>query len=513
MDSNQITIAQMLGACQRHKFKSFMTFLLVLVVVAAGFLIWPRKYSSEGQMNVQLVARDSISVNPASGNETVSIQDTRETEIRSAVEVIQSRAVIEAVVEEIGADEILKSPWDDLIPIQLPEISLPEFSSGGGDGGMTAEEYKEAKKRHLAARRLEKDMKVVSEKKTSIISITIKARNASLAQRLVDSIMEHAKLKMQEANSVLGSTEYYNTKFEEQQLLLEEAIASQVEFRNRRQSLSLGGDRATLQGIITRLENDLITAETALVGASQRVEKLELEIAEIEETISVPTSGVEKKSYEDSRTELFKLEGRLAEAIGTFNENHPRVEQIQRQVDEYRATLAELEGERTEYETAQNEVYDAVNISLVEARADQDAAQATLDDVVAKMENARTRLVALNDAEIEADRLQRNIDVQRDYISIFQRKRGESKALDEFDIDPLVVFQPATLVVKHVSPRGSIIAPLGVMLALLCALGTALYYERNHLSGTLGEDEVEQILELPVLVTLPRVYSSRNMVN
>ena len=122
----------------------------------------------------------------------------------------------------------------------------------------------------------------------------------------------------------------------------------------------------------------------------------------------------------------------------------------------------------------------------------------------------------MNTAEVEADQLQRNVDVARQYLSIYTQKRGESKAmslLDELNISDVVVAQEANFVVKHVSPKGSLILPLGFICALIAALATALFFDRNHLSATLNEGEVEQVLDLPVLVTLPRVYSSRNMVN
>ena len=54
---------------------------------------------------------------------------------------------------------------------------------------------------------------------------------------------------------------------------------------------------------------------------------------------------------------------------------------------------------------------------------------------------------------------------------------------------------------------------MGFLCGLLAALGASLFLDRNHLSATLNESDVEQALDLPVLVTLPRVYSSRHMVN
>ena len=49
--------------------------------------------------------RNNQSVVPSSsGGTQVAIQDTRETEIRSVIEIIRSHAVLDAVVDDVGAD-------------------------------------------------------------------------------------------------------------------------------------------------------------------------------------------------------------------------------------------------------------------------------------------------------------------------------------------------------------------------------------------------------------------------
>ena len=114
------------------------------------------------------------------------------------------------------------------------------------------------------------------------------------------------------------------------------------------------------------------------------------------------------------------------------------------------------------------------------------------------------------------DRLLRNVEICRQYLAIYTQKRGEAKGLallDDRNISDVVVAQEPNFMVKHVSPKGSLIIPFGFLTGMLAALATALFFDRNNLNTDLNEGQVEQVLNLPVLVTLPRVYSSRNMVN
>ena len=100
-------------------------------------------------------------------------------------------------------------------------------------------------------------------------------------------------------------------------------------------------------------------------------------------------------------------------------------------------------------------------------------------------------------------------------MDIYVRKRTESAVVDQLDrsrISDVVVAQKANFVVKAVNPKGSVIFPLGAVVSMICAIGTALYFEKDLLSGHLSEEELEQILELPILVSLPTIPSQTNMV-
>ena len=108
---NQLTVLQLLGVLNRHRFKAFIVWFLVMLVFLAAFLVWPRKYSSEGKVYVQL-GRIATEISPTTGSQSISVQDTRESEVLSVVEIIRSRGVTEAVVDEVGAKRILASPLD-----------------------------------------------------------------------------------------------------------------------------------------------------------------------------------------------------------------------------------------------------------------------------------------------------------------------------------------------------------------------------------------------------------------
>lgn len=512
MSSNPLTIAQLIGALGRQRFRAFFAWLLVMIFVVAAFLLMPRKFGSEGRLYVQM-GRNNTGISPLSDTNSISIQDTRETEIRSVVQIIKSRAVFESVVDEIGADEILGSSLFDW----MPEISLPNFgSTANDDTGMSVEEYNERKKRERAATKLEDATVVYSEKQTSVISVYVTANSAKLAQRIVDKIFEHTRRVHLRVHASKGSAVFFDEQFEAQQVQVVNAVKELAEYRNKKQILSIDAARESLKDILTTLDNDLLKAEVDLAEAEQRLVKLGELMDGTEAQIAMPKTGVERLSYEDAHTVVFNLEAERERLIATYQARHPEVQAVEAQLKKLKKSLQNITTDRTESASISNPVYEAMQVDLMRAKAIRSGASARVASLKQNRTVALTKLAQLNVDATEADQLRRNVDVARQYLAIYTQKRGESKAmsiLDDLNISDVVVAQDANFVVKHVSPKGSLFLPLGFICGLLAALATALFFERNHLSATLKESDVEQILDLPVLVTLPRVYSSRNMVN
>ncbi len=511
MNNSPLTLAQIMGAIHRHRGKAFFVWLVVMCAVVAAYLVWPRQYSSEGRLYVKM-DRNNASVNPSSSGTQVSIQDTRETEIRSVVEIIKSRAVLNNVVDEVGADQILENGIFDW----MPGLSMPSFGRGGDSGEMSAEEYEHLKKRELAVKRLLRNMDVFAEKKTSVISVSVQSNSSQLAQEIVNRIFENTRRVHLQVHAVSRSADFFDEQFSEQEKELVAAVNELAEFRNKKRVHSIGAARDTLQGVLATLEQNTLTAEVNLEEVRERVAKLEELLKSTRAQIELPTTGVERLSYEDSSTELFKLKSERERLLATYNANHPKVKRIEAQLKALEPSLESMETERTESQLTTNPVYEAIEIDFVKAKAEMSAVLARLKGLKAKHQSTLAKLEELNKAEVTADQLQRNVDVARQYLAIYTQKRGESKAmemLDDRNISDVVVAQEPTLMVKHNSPKGSLVLPLGFIAGLVAALAFTLYADRNHLSGPLNESEVEQVLDLPVLVTLPRVYSTRNMVN
>ena len=510
----QLTLSQIISAILRHKMKVLTVFMLVMVLIVAMFVIWPRQYASEGRIYVQRGGSTS-GISPISPNSGVTVQDSHENEIRSVVQIIKSRAAVEAAVDEVGVDPILKSPLDGLIP----SFAFPEFLKGGSRkslDGITPEEFKRLKRREAAIEKLFKNMTVYSEKQTSVISVYVKGSSPQLAQQLVQRLFDQTQRIYNSSHTTKGLT----VLFEKQVLLAEEryqdALKQRESFRNENGFLSIGEARATLEKIVSELKQNMITAEVELEAASMKVTQLRSTLGSTRRQIPLATSGVERKSFEDAQTELFRAEDELAQAITQLSLDHPRVQQSKKRLEVMRLRAKNLENDRIESQMQANPVHESLNIELARALADQASSKARLVALQDSYAVQSKRISAMNASEVNAMSLSDRVNTAHLEWGVYRDKGIEAKAkkeLDDSKISSIVIVQDPSIVVKPISPKASVFLPLGALMGLLTGLAVALFYERNHLSASLNEGEVEQILEMPVLVTLPRVYSSRNMVN
>lgn len=510
----QLTLSQILSAILRHKLKSLLVFTLVMMMVIVLFVVWPRKYGSEGRLYVQR-GGNSQGISPIVTNSGVMVQDSHETEIRSVVEIIRSRAVAETVVDEIGAEEILKSPFDDL----LPEISLSSFlkSSGSKVKGISAEDYDKLKRREAAVEVLKKSLVVYTEKQTSVISVFAKGNSPELAKRLVQSVFDETRRIYMSVHSVKGSAEFFEEQVEQAENRFTLSLKAQENFRNKEGILSVYAARGTLDKIVSELEQQIISAEVEVDSTGKKADSLSQDFKTIKQSVAVPTEGVEDESFERAQELLFNAEDQLAGLRLQLSPNHPRVVQQEERLRVLRASTAKLQqSSRVESELQLNPTYEKMKVELATAKASFHAAKARLKSLNEKYDFQRKRQKEMNSLEVQSQQLSNSVDTARQEWELFKNKGIEAMAsgkLDESQLSSVVVIQAPNWVVKPISPKASMFLPLGAVMGVLAGLGVALFFERNHLSASLNEGEVEQILEMPVLVTLPRVYSSRNMVN
>ena len=307
------------GTLWRHKGKGLLTFALIAGGTAAAIFYWPRSYRSEALLFVRL-GRDSVTLDPtATTGQTIGLNESRETEINSILEILKSRALAEKVVTSIGPDLILNREAGSGAASQTPEWlsaaidKLPKFDS------VPVTDHERA------VTRLENGLDVWLPKKTSVIGVRYQAASPEAAQKIVEAVLQTYRAE----HVLMHRSEHSYTFFDEQKRLLRDqlnaAYAALSAAKNLVGLTSIEGQRLTIQQQTSAIETEAVSAQAELAASQARAAALKRELAEVPaREVTQDVVGFSNEGADKMRDTLFQLQAKQSELQGQVRgEDHP----------------------------------------------------------------------------------------------------------------------------------------------------------------------------------------------
>lgn len=487
-----------MGVFFRHKGKMAIVFCTILALFVVGLIVYPRSYTSETRMFVRL-GKESVSLDPtATMHETISVNESRESEINSELEILRSRALLEDVVNQLGADEVL-SRGSQGTPGWLDSLRLPlEAASTWLNGGVSADEK--------AINQLEKSISISSPRKSSVLIVQCKASDPRKAQKILDSFVGAYQVRHGKANRTAGSYDF----FVSQTKLLDEQLADAKEelrdAKNEDGVASIEGQRANVEAQANAIEVAMLENQRALSSAEAKVSALKKTLSELPEKQLDEESNVPSAAADSMRNELYLVQIQEKEAASRYTALHPKVIALRRQVEETRKILAEEEASRSHSTRRLSPVHQAVQTELATNQALAAAAKAECDSLKQQFEAVQTKIRALNDDEMRITKLSIKAKLLEESYQKYAINREQARidsALETGRVSNVNLVQPPTYVAKPSSPLAKLTLAMGLVLATIGALLAALvaeYFDRSLRTP----EQIEQELGVPVLFSVPR---------
>ncbi len=480
-----------MGVLFRHKGKMAVVFCTILALFLGGLIAFPRSYTSEARMFVRL-GKESISVDPtATMHETISVNESRESEINSELEILRSRALLEDVVTQLGADEVLsdgppgEASWTEslMLPVQAASTWL------NGDVSADAQ----------AVSKLEKSISIASPRKSSVLIVKCKASDPRKAQRILDSFVGAYQVRHGQANRTAGSYDFFVT----QTKLLDEQLADAKEelrdAKNEDGVASVEGQRANVESQANAIEVAILENQRQLSSADAKVTALKKTLSELPEKQLAEESEIPSAAVDAMRKELYLVQIQEQEASSRFTA-------LRRQVEETRKILAQEEASRPQSTKRLSPVHQAVQTELATTQAIAAAAKAESDSLKQQFEAVQTKIRALNDNEMRITKLSLKATLLEESYQKYATNREQARidsALEAGRVSNVNLVQPPTYVAKPSSPLVKLTLAMGLVLATIGALLVALvaeYFDRSLRTP----EQIEQELGVPVLFSVPR---------
>jgi len=453
-----------------------ITAFLVTAVIVAMLMAWPNQYRSDGLMYVRL-GRGALGIDPtASPTKSVSLQESRISEVVSIGEMIRSREIARRVAEQIGVDEILKPrTWIDRSMVRLRE-KLPESEATWGD--MTAEECRRQLVQEQAIEKIQHSLSIGMHRNGYTVSVGAKSTDPILARQITQAVMDQYGRYHVEAHRADGSFEFFQELVEASR---RKAAAAQQALQKSKSELGwMSPETAekTLGERVVSLEVALHETAGQLAQAESKATELATLIASVDQWVPVEiTSGIANEAADEMRGQLYELQVEDSDAMAKIMPNHPRYRMLREKLNSSSEIVKLEDADREERREAINPVFQELQTTYTATLAEAAGLKSRHDALTQGLAEARAEVKRLNSEAAGLAELAWAADIaQRDYLE-HTRRFDEARITHDLDTENLSdvsVIQDASLNLKKSSPSRALLAIIGAMLGLSLGLLQAI---------------------------------------
>jgi uncharacterized protein involved in exopolysaccharide biosynthesis len=470
---------------ERHRRNALIVFCSVAFLAFVGTLLMPRSYYSEARLFVRF-GRENLVDPTATGGQMVSLYESRESEINSLIEILKSRAILDRVVKELGPAYILSGK-------ESKAVSQAETNNRPSPAAQRA------------VAQLERTVTVWPPRKTNIIIIGCKAESPAMAQRIVAKFVEVYLDEHVRVHRASGSYEFFEHETQKSLARWRKAADQLRDTKNRLGIVTIEGQRKKFEDQISTLNTQLLANRSELKTSQGKIAALQQLINSLPEKIVTQVAEGPSGAFDGMRQTLYQLEAQQQELAAKMQDSHPRLAAISQQVEDLRAILAKQPPERAQATEALNPSRQALELSRLAESAQAEALQARERSLVASQQQVERELQEFNAQAIVVEQLQQQVALaeanHKDYSQKLEQARI-SRSLDDERISSISLVQPASYIATATGPRRAVVLALGLVIAALSGVGTALIAAWLNPLITTAE-QLASILNVPLTGSIP----------
>ena len=479
----------------KRKFQILLFFGITVCTVAIGSFVVRPTYEATAQILIK-IGRENIYVPtlPAGGTSNPVISFNREEQINSEIEILKSRFLAEKVAESLGPAVIYK----DL-----------DRTGHGFLGGLFQTADARESPLHRAVIRLRKNIEVEGVRKSDVINVSFTHKDPDMAATVVNSLIS---VYLDRHLSVHKSPQSFGF-FQEQSQILESKLKQAEEnleaFKKEHNLTSLEEERTLVLGKTADLRAALNQTLSQEAETGNRLRQLRHQVATTPKTVPLDEEVDHNPLViSNLQARLVELELKEHELLTKYTDQSRLVQSVRAEIQMVRQKLAVQETRRYgKTRSGVNTVYQALQAELFRNEAELKALRAKKDTQSAHLADYRKKLEKLNRLEVEFNRLQQAVEVDRQNYRLYLTKFEESRisnAMDTEKIANVSLIEPARPPLKPVSPRIFLNLVIATFLGGVGAFGLAFFSEYVDDSLEKNED-VEDHLGLPVLASIPQM--------
>lgn len=511
----------------RHKWKAILFFVFVLTVTVVSISFLQDLYRSEAKLLVRL-GWESANPDPTATTSEggTRINQSQVIELNTVLDILKTQNVAERIVDKLGVDAFYK-PYKRIAGgsgekgEESTMDSVRETVSGavdklrdvGGDIFKKEDAGQNLSAHQMAVKAVLEYTEVDLLPSTAIVSLSFTAPTPGLAQ---DVVKELTSIYLEKNKLVYRNPNSYSFLEEQERAARDEVERIEGELRDLKQTYGVTSLPSRLEFVeekVGRLEQELELAETDVETSTAKITDLKERLVGLQEKQLTGESTTRDFTIIDElRSRLLELQAEEQDLLSKFTDDTKQVKDKKRQIAQVEAQIEKEEPREIKSETwGLNAAYLQTEAAL---HAEETAMKATgkrRDRFRAKLAQVKKEREELINLEFQFLQMERELSKQKTVWSIVSEDLNQAhleQALDENSISNVSVVQEASLPLSPEASQKLYFLIAGILGA--AAGGIVLTFIFAAFDHTLKRpEEVEERLQLPTLVAIPRFRASK----
>jgi len=469
-------------------------FVSISAAIYLTLMFTSNQYDSAAQILVKL-GRENTQVPVTVEKGDVFSTGIQKEEVHSYMRLLLSNEIINQTIDELGVERFTsRGPHPDSVLgwIKYGLRGIARWGKNTLNSGFILVGLKpRLDDREKVFKLLKRNLQVVREKDSNVISVFIRLGDPNLARDVIAKVIELYKVAHVKVNGHEQMIDVFEEQATSDKLSLS-VLEEKIETLKQQKGLSL--PQLQIQTLIQNIQNlknnrDLQVIRRAEL--SQQKNKLTIQLR------SLPTTQVRTELKEVNptaallRSELGKLKLRRAQMTKSYRPDSEMVREITDMVNDLEILLEKESGlDSTGTTTQPNPLAEEIDKKIKSIDVELDGLRAGIPKTEEAIGDIENEIQTIRLGNIQLEELQREFSViEKKYLTTatrYERIKTE-QALDDGQVANISILSEASFSTEPASPKRLLLMVLGIIFALVSAVGFVLF--RDWLIQTIYDEE------------------------
>lgn len=475
-----IDLRKYFAVINRAKWRILLLAILVAALTVFVVLNMKPLFSSKATLLIEAQQAKAVKI-----EEVYGINSMQQEYYLTQFEILKSRSIAETVIDRLQLAEhpdfIPEPSLTSMLKEQLPFLPAETAAMSPED--------KAARAKEKLIEKFVGRLSIEPVRKTQLVNITFESHDAKLAAAVANAVGDAYIESQLEAK--MGITQKANTwlggRLGELRLRLDQSEQALQEFRIREGLIDVAGVRSLGSQELERLGTEITVARAKKAQVDGFIRVISQYGSDKIDRIESLPEITAHPGVQNVKREQVTAERKVSELSKIYGPKHPK-----------------LLAAKSELASVQDNLREQIRKLIAGIESEAQTATQNLNSLEAEMSRAKVQYQDLSGKETEYQRLQREVETNRQLFDTFMARQKETEVAGDFNSAIARFTDRAMPATDPFKPKRKLIVVLAFIAAL--GFGVIVAFVMESLNDTIKTNQdIEQLLRQRALGMLPSV--------